>query len=149
MRPLQLLAFVLMSAHCAVGNAQRTPVIAPPATRQLSGLGSPEADSLLAKVKDAQRRLSAGEVQTFELLAGSVASSEAARISPREAFLGVPFDKVWKIERVRTDNRLWQPFKLAYAPKGLGQLYWDIEVVLGFNGDIEQVSMTYKVPAPF
>jgi hypothetical protein len=33
--------------------------------------------------------------------------------------------------------------------KGLGQLYWDIEVVLGFDGNIERVLMIYKPPAPF
>ncbi len=149
MHPLHLLAFFLMSAQCTEGDAHRTPEIAPPATRQLSGLDPSEADALLAKVKDTQSRLIAGEVLTFELLAGSVVSSEAAKVSPREAFLAVPFDKVWEIQRVRTDNGLWQPFKLAYAPAGLGQLYWDVEVVLGFSGDIERVSMTYKAPAPF
>lgn len=70
-------------------------------------------------------------------------------VSPREAFLQVPFKKVWNIERGRTDNSLWQPYRLSYAPNGLGQLYWDIEVVLGFYGDIERVLMIYKPPAPF
>ncbi len=40
-------------------------------------------------------------------------------------------------------------YSLAYSPNGLGQLYWEIEVALGFNGDIERVLMTYKPPAPF
>lgn len=59
------------------------------------------------------------------------------------------FQKVWNIEPVRTDNPLWQPYRLAYAPNGLGQLYWDIEVVLGINGNIERLLMIYKPPAPF
>jgi hypothetical protein len=71
------------------------------------------------------------------------------RVSARDAFLQVRFDDVWNFERVRTDNRGWQPYKLAYAPKGLGQLYWDIEVVLGSDGNIERVLMIYKQPAPF
>lgn len=100
-------------------------------------------------MKEAQIRLKRGELLTFELLAGSAASNEAAKISPREAFLAVPFDQVWEIKRIRTDNRSWQPYELAYAPKGLGQLYWDIEVVLGVNGNIERLMMVYKPPAPF
>ena len=120
-----------------------------PTTRQLRGLDAGQANALIAKLEEAQRRLRAGEFQSFELLAGSIASYDKTKLSPRDAFLQVPFKNVWDIERVRTDHRLWQPHRLAYAPDGLGQLYWDIEVVLGFNGDIERVLMIYKPPAPF
>ena len=82
-------------------------------------------------------------------MAGSIASYEMTKSSPRDVFPQVPFKEVWDIERVRTDNRLWQPYRLAYSPEGLGQTYWDIEVVLGFSGDIQRVLMTYKPPAPF
>ena len=143
------LLIVGLSLLCATSVAQGETAHSVPAKRQLVGLSASEASALLAKVKDAQRRLKTGQFLPFELLAGSLASSEAAKISPRDAFLAVAFDKVWEIQRVRTDNRLWQPFKLAYAPKGLGQLYWDIEVVLGINGNIERVLMVYKPPAPF
>ncbi|HEX8444130.1 MAG TPA: hypothetical protein VF631_10845 [Allosphingosinicella sp.] len=78
-----------------------------------------------------------------------MASSETTKVSPRDAFLQVPFKRVWNIERVQTDNRLWQPHRLAYAPNGPGQLYWDIEVVLGSEGEIERVLMIYKPRAPF
>ena len=135
--------------QCATGWAE-TPIIVPvPTTRQLSGLSADEATALIAKVEDAQRRLRAGEFQSFELLAGSIASYGMTEVSPRDAFLQVSFEKVWNVERVGTDNRLWQPYRLAYAPSGLGQLYWDIEVVLGINGDIQRVLMIYKPPAPF
>ena len=118
-------------------------------TRQLRGLSAEEATAIIAKLEDAQRRLRAGDKQSFELLAGSIASYEMTKSSPREIFLQVPFQDVWEIQRVRTDNRLWQPYRLAYAPNGLGKLYWDIEVVLGFKGNIERVLMLYKPPAPF
>ena len=117
--------------------------------QQLIDLSPTEASALLIKVKEAQSSLKGGQFQPYELLAGSVASYEATNISPREAFMVVPFDQVWRIERVRTDNGLWQPYKLAYAPKGMGQLYWDIEVVLGINGNIERELMVYNPPAPF
>jgi hypothetical protein len=120
-----------------------------PTTRQLRGLTAEEAAALLGKLEDAQRLLKAGEPQYFELLAGSMASYDMTKLSPRDVFLDVPFQQVWDIERVQTDNPMWQPYRLAYSPNGLGQLYWDIEVALGFNGNIERVLMNYKPPAPF
>lgn len=132
-----------------MGRAQETSTIPVPAARQLRGLTAGEAAALVAKLEDAQRRLKAGELAPFELLAGSVASYEMTRLAPRDAFLQVPFEAVWQIERIPTDNPLWQPYKLAYAPDGLGRLYWEIEVVLGVNGAIQRVLMLYKPPAPF
>lgn len=133
----------------AAGWAEAPGPLPVPQTRQLRGLSANQASELLAKLDEAQRRLKAGEFQSFELIAGSIASYPATKVSPRDAFLGVQFGKVWQIERGPTDNPLWQPYKLSYAPDGLGQLYWDIEVVLGFYGDIARVLMIYKPPAPF
>lgn len=143
-------AFIIgLAAQSAIGGARAQQAVSVPATRQLNGLSSQEANDLIAKLEDAQRILKAGKFQSFELLAGSIASYQKTEVSPRDAFLQVPFKSVWNVERVRSDNKLWQPYRLAYAPDGLGKLYWDIEVVLGINGDIERVSMTYKPPAPF
>jgi hypothetical protein len=138
-----------LSVQSAVGWAETRSPLPVPQTRQLSGLSVGEATALLAKLDKAQRELKAGRFQSFELLAGSIASYPKTKVSPRDAFLQVQFQKVWKIERGRRDNPLWQPYKLAYSPNGLGQLYWDIEVVLGVNGAIERVLMIYKPPAPF
>ena len=143
------LFLLLVLAHPAVGCAQANRTISVPPRQQLHGLDADEAAALIAKVEEAQRQLRAGESLSFELLAGSMASNAMTKVSPREAFLQVPFRRVWKIDRVRTDNRLWQPYKLSYAPSGIGQLYWEIEVVLGSSGDIERVLMIYKIPAPF
>ena len=120
-----------------------------PKTRQLIGLSAGEADALIGKLESAQRLLTTAKFQNFELLVGSIASYEMTKVSPRSAFLRVPFKQVWDIKKVSTDNPLWQPYTLAYAPNGLRQLYWDIEVVLGFDGNIERVQMIYKPPAPF
>jgi hypothetical protein len=149
MRRWHVLLVVVLSLQCAIGWAEPRTTLPIPAAPQLRGLSAEEAIALISKLDDAQRRLRAGEFQSFELLAGSVASYDMAKVSPRDAFLQVPFGNVWNIERVRTDNRLWQPYRLAYAPNGLGQLYWDIEVVLGVNDNIERVLMIYKPPAPF
>ncbi len=130
-------------------SAQATNAAAVPAQPRLAGLTADEAAALIAKLDQAQRRLKRGEFQAFELLAGSIASYDKTKVSPRKAFLDVRFNQVWSIQRVRTDNRMRQPYRLSYAPEGLGKLYWDIEVVLGSNGNIERVLMIYKPPAPF
>lgn len=144
------IAFLIgLAGQSAVGEARATQAVSVATTLQLNGLSPQEATNLIAKLENAQRRLKAGKFESFELLAGSIASYEKSKVSPRDAFLQVPFKSVWNVERVRSDNELWQPYRLAYAPEGLGKRYWDIEVVLGINGNIERVSMTYKPPAPF
>jgi hypothetical protein len=149
MKMWHALLLASLSVQSAMGWAGTRSSLPAPESRQLRGLGVDEANSLLAKLVEAQHALKAGKFQTFELLAGSAASYPMAKVSPRDAFLQVRFDKVWEIARGSRDNPLWQPYKLAYAPNGLGQLYWDIEVVLGVNGNIERVLMVYKPPAPF
>ena len=149
MKRLHFLFIISLSAPCSSVVAQSAIAHTVLAKRQLIDLNATEASALLTKIKDAQRRLKAGEFLPFELLAGSIASYETTKASPRHAFLTVPFDDVWEIKRIRSDNPLWQPYRLAYAPKGLRKLYWDIEVVLAINGDIERVLMIYKPPAPF
>ncbi len=149
MKRWQLLLLVGLSIQCGNARAQTGIAYAAPVKQQLIGFSAAEASVLLIKLQEAQSHLKDGELQYFELLAGSFASHEATLISPREAFLAVPFDEVWLIRRLRSDNRFWQPYKLSYAPEGLGQIYWDIEVVLGSNENIERVLMVCKVPAPF
>jgi hypothetical protein len=140
---------VALVGQSTIGGAQVKQSVSAPAIRQLDGLSSQDAADLIAKLEDAQRRLKAGEFQSFELLAGSIASYDKTKVSPRNAFLGVAFSSVWEVKRVRADNELWQPYKLAYAPDGLGKRYWDIEIMLSFEGKIERVTMTYKPPASF
>ena len=149
MRIWHIVFIIGLAGQSAVGDARATQVVSVPTTRQLNGLSPQEAIDLIAKLENAQRRLKAGKFESFELLAGSIASHEKTKVPPRDAFLQVPFKSVWNVERVRSDNKLWQPYRLAYVPEGLGKRYWDIEVVLGINGNIERVSMTYKSPAPF
>jgi hypothetical protein len=149
MQGWRLLLVVCLSVQSAVGWAETVKTMPVPTTRQLRGLDAEQATELIAKLESAQRSLKGGEPQFFELLAGSLASYDMTKTPPRDVFLQVPFKEVWNIERVRTDNRLWQPYRLSYAPNGLGQLYWEIEVVLGINGDIQRVLMVYKPPAPF
>ena len=143
----RVLLLTALAAGCTSVSAAPRAVLPVPTTRQLQGLTKEEAAALLTKLEDAQRRLKAGEPEYFELLSGSLASYDMTSSSPRDVFLRTPFQRVWNIERVPTDNSLWQPFRLTYSPDGLGMLYWDIEVVIGVNGNIERVLMIYK-PAP-
>jgi hypothetical protein len=149
MRRWHLLIILGLGLQPAIISAQPVDTVSFPPTRQLRGLNAGEASALVVKLSEAQNKLRAGEFQSFELMSGSIAGYDMIKVSPRDAFLQVSFQQVWEIERVPTDNRLWQPFKLAYAPDGLGQLYWDIEVVLGASGQLERVTMIYKPPAPF
>lgn len=149
MRNWDFLVLLGLALQPAMLSALTEDPVSTPTEQQLRGLDESEAAALISKLKDAQGKLRAGEFQSFQLISGSIAAYEMTKVSPRDAFLQVSFEEVWEIERVTTDNRLWQPFKLAYAPNGLGQLYWDIEVVLGANGQIERVMMIYKPPAPF
>ena len=144
-RFLLVISLLVQPANGWSENLGNVPV---PETRQLSGLNVEEAAALIAQLEDAQRRLRAGEFQGFELLAGSIASYDMTEVSPRDAFLRVRFNEVWEVKKLRADT-LWQPYRLAYTPNGLGQLYWDIEVMRGTNGSIRRVLMTYKAPAPF
>ena len=146
---LKIVFIVGLAGQTISGGAQTTQAASSPIKLQLSGVTPQEANDLITKLEDAQIFLKAGKFQSFELLTGSIASYDKTKVSPREAFLQVPFRSVWNVERVRSDNKLAQPYRLAYAPNGLGKLYWDIEVVLDVNGDIDRVSMTYRPPAPF
>jgi hypothetical protein len=116
---------------------------------RLQAIGADEAAALIATLRDLQQRLRAGETLTFELLSGAPASYPMTETSPRASFLGLPLDRVFSVERVPTDNRLWRPHRLVIAPDGPGRLIWDVEVVLGATGNVERVQMIYRPPPPF
>lgn len=146
---LILVLYSLSAVQVApAAHPQGVPGITVPAERQLSGLSPDEADAIIAQLKDAQRSLQEGKFESFALRSGSIASYKQTTISPREAFLQVPFDEVWTVDRV-TSTGAGSTYRLAYAPDGLGQRYWNIEVRLGANGTVEEVTLTYIPPAPF
>ena len=142
------LCFAFVALPSAI-HAETPTKIEPPAKRQLINISEAKASQIVELLEDVQRRLKADEKQYFTLLSGAPASYDMTKVTPRDAFLQVRFDEVWEFRRVATINRLWQPFRLSYAPDGLGKLYWDIEVVFGLNDKLERVTMTYKPPAPF
>jgi hypothetical protein len=145
-----LLRAALFTAFCLAGPAD---ALARPAGEaaglRLQAIAADEAAALIETLRHLQRRLRAGEALTFELLSGAPASYPMTATSPRAAFLGLPLDRVFSVERVRTDNRLWQPHRVVIAPDGPGRLIWDVEVVLGVTGNVERVQMIYRPPPPF
>lgn len=147
---LIIVALYSLSAVLAASaaHAESIPRIPVPTERKLSGVSREEADAILAQLKDAQQSLQEGKFESFALRSGSIASYEQTTISPREAFLQVPFDEVWKVDRV-TSTGAGSTYRLAYAPDGLGQRYWNIEVRLSGSGTLEEVTLTYIAPAPF
>jgi lipoprotein-anchoring transpeptidase ErfK/SrfK len=145
-RSFLLAATALLLAPAAL--AQPTPASVP-AQPQTRGLTAEEAAALIAKIADAQARLKNGEKAYFELLSGAPASYPMTRTAPRDAFLRLPLTKTFSVERKATDNKLWQPYRIIVLPDGPGKLLWDVEVVLGINGQIERIAMLYRSPAPF
>lgn len=117
--------------------------------QQLVGVSTDEAEALISKVKEAQENLRRKRFQPFLLLAGSVASYDEAKIAPIDVFLDVPFDDVWEVKKVSSARKDWKSFVLSYTPQGLGKAYWEIEVLLGYTGEIHQITLLYKPPAPF
>tara|TARA_R110000850_G_scaffold2386_2_gene11599 strand:+ start:419 stop:829 length:411 start_codon:yes stop_codon:yes gene_type:complete len=115
---------------------------------QLRGMTAEEA-ALIAKVANAQAKLKNEKQVVFELLSGAPAFYSMTRTTPREAFLRLPLAKTFSVERKATDNRLWQPYRIIVLPDGPGKLLWDVEVVLGIDGQIERIEMLYRPLAPF
>jgi hypothetical protein len=142
------LAFAAMPIE-AHSEPFANPQTAQPIRRHLTGINDQEADELIAKVKAAQRALKSGEKLYFDLLSGAPASYEMNDVSPRTAFLSANFDRTWRVEHQDSGNPLWQPYRLSVISTKIGQLYWDIEVVIGANGQIERIAMFYRPPAPF
>ena len=138
--------FAACCLACPAGHAQSDSAMTCP---RLQAIGADEAAALIETLRDLQRRLRAGETLTFELLSGAPASYPTTETSPRAAFLALPLDNVFSVERVPTDNRLWRPHRLVIAPDGPGRLIWNVEVVLGITGNIERVQMVHRPPPPF
>lgn len=142
-----ILSLCVMAAPDAA-QAGTPPAAAVPATRHLSGLTPQDAAALIVLLQDAQQRLSAGARPSFHLRSGSVAYYDEAALPPREVFLAVPFNEVWQIRQEASNSSLVR-YRLAYAPDGLGQPYWDIEAMVSRSGKLEAVTLTYLPPAPF
>lgn len=145
-RPILIAATALLLAPATPAQPAPAKVAAQP---QLRGLTAEEAAALMAKIADAQAKLKNKEQVVFELLSGAPAFYPMTRKAPRDAFLRLPLTKTFSIERKATDNKLWQPYRLIVLPEGPGKLLWDVEVVLGINGQIERIEMLYRPPAPF
>lgn len=145
-RPIMIAATALLLAPATLAQPAPTKIAAQP---QLRGLTAEEAAALIAKVADAQAKVKNKEQVVFELLSGAPALYPMTRKAPRDAFLRLPLAKTFSVERKATDNKLWQPYRIIVLPDGPGKLLWDVEVVLGINGQIERIEMLYRPPAPF
>ena len=146
LRLVLLAAIAPLLAPGAFAQTAPTKVATQP---QLRGLTANEAAKLTEKVADAQFKLKNDEQVVFDLLCGAPASYPMTRVAPRDAFLDLPLTKIFSIERKISDNKLWQPYRIIILPDGPGRLLWDVEVVLGINGEIERIEMLYRPPASF
>lgn len=149
MKFVPLFSIALAFLYPSIAYAQDAVAIQMPEQRDVLGVADEEADLLLAQLRSAQERLTAGEFENFVLMAGSIASYEQANIPPREIFLGVDFGSVWRIECISDQPATRQSFRLSYAPDGPGARYWDIRVTLRSDSEIDSVFLQYRVPPPF
>jgi hypothetical protein len=144
MSALLLLALTLSGSPNVTAQAA---VPAQAVEGKYKGLSAAEADTLIAKLHNAQARLRAGDKLTFELLAGAPVLYPESETPPREAFLAMAFDRPWSVER-RPDMGLWQSYELIYFPPGQHSLMWKVDVFA--QGDaLERVEMLYTAPPPF
>ncbi len=115
---------------------------------QLRGdLTQADAAKIIAVVKAAQENLRRGENLSFELLSGAPAFYEQTKIAPRDAFLALSFETPFSIENRSTGNRLWRPYRFEIV--GERSLVWQVDVVLGINGNLERVEILARPPHPF
>jgi hypothetical protein len=112
-------------------------------------LTADEKADLIARIQEAQASLRSGAPIYFQLLSGAPAAYPMTTTSPRDAFLNARFDEPFSIVRQPPANPSWKPYRLTLTPNGVGNNVWDVEVVLGFNGQIERVEMFYRPPHPF
>ena len=126
-----------------------SPTVAEPAPQLSGGVTPNQVSEVIRRLQDLQQKLRRGEATYFDLLSGANASSEEATQSPRQAFLGMAFEKPFSVERAPTDNKLWQPIRLTYPIEAERRWIWEVEVVLGINGQVERVQMLKRPPAPF
>lgn len=120
-----------------------------PSSRQYGSLPTTETADLIAKIVAAQNKLRVGEDAYFQLLTGAPASYPMTMTAPREAFLAADFSEPFSIERLSHCNSNWKPYRLILTPDGVGNLLWDVKVVLGSTGRIEKVQMLQRPPHPF
>jgi hypothetical protein len=119
-----------------------------PTAIQLRGdLTQADAAKIIAVVKAAQAKLRGGESLYFELLSGAPASYEQTKIAPRDVFLALSFEDPFSIEYRSTGNRLWQPYR--FEIRGERALVWQVDVVLGINGNLERIEILARPPHPF
>lgn len=133
-----------------IGPARASTYLADaPAAAKLQGLSRAEADALIVRLQNLQKRLRAGVFVSTELLSGGTGSDPMTQVAPRQAFLEMQFDQSFEIRRLPPQIPLRQAYTFTVAPDGLGNPMWFVEIDLGASGHIERVEMLHKAPAPF
>ncbi|HYC98088.1 hypothetical protein [Brevundimonas sp.] len=149
LREMFSIAVIGLALSGSPASAQTVPQPVTYASTQPLALTAEEKADLIAKIQEAQTDLRSGARLYFQLLSGAPAAYPMTAMSPRDAFLNASFDQPASMLRQPTDNPSWRPYRLTLTPNGVGNLLWDVEVVLGFNGQIERIEMFYRYPPPF
>ena len=149
---IRMLALAIMA-----GSVMGLPVDANAAPRQaeqacpsqVSGLTQAQANDILQRLKNAQEGLRRGDRLTFDLLTGAgsgvEASAQAATTSPRDAFLGLSFDRPFVVRPSRSRNGTWVEYEIELWPGCTDALLWGVTVAFDMDGTtLRRIEALYR-----
>lgn len=140
------LTLALSSIPVAASADHSTTVL--PARPQLTGVTEGEAAALVSQLERSQAALRAGEKPSFYLYAGAPSYYDAAKISPRDAFLALDWKKALWI-RTTDKGNYSKAYRLDVLPDGYGHLVNEVRVWVNTSGEFERIDITSRPPNPF
>lgn len=143
---LSALALALWSIPVAASADHSTTAL--PAKPQLTGVTEGEAAALVAQLERAQAALRVGEKPSFYLYAGAPSYYDAAKTSPRDAFLALDWKKALWI-RTADKGNYTRAYRLDLVPDGYGHLVNEVRVWINTSGAFERIDITTRPPDPF
>ena len=120
--------------------------------QHLRSLDVTEASRVLDTLRSEQAKLRNGQKTFFHLSSGAPASYDQNRIAPRDAFLALDLDHVWRIERKSPEGEVFPLYEITVVPDGHNAPIWKVDVQMTWANDVAriiEVRMFYGPPAPF
>lgn len=143
---LSALAITLSTIPVAASADHSTTAL--PVKTQLTGVTEGEAAALVAQLERSQAALRAGEKPSFYLYAGAPSYYDAAKTSPRDAFLALDWNRALLVT-VADKGNFSKAYRLELLPDGFGHLVNEVRVWVRTSGDFERIDITTRPPNPF
>lgn len=116
---------------------------------QLTNVEEGEALEALSRLAQFQQSVREGRVSRVELLAGGAASSTATLQSARDLLDMLPLDKALFAEKLPQGEFGRERYRFSVFPDGLGQIFWQVDLVMASDTEIARVTVLRKIPAPY